>query len=226
MQLKDLVKRCELLILDKRLDNIAPLIKQITDLDIPIDLFIAGDGTRKVDYNHIDIQELPPRFPNSINYPTWWTRPNAYNAYLCHKKILEKAIKDNISNILLLEDDAFLEDDFEEIFNKAWNFLSNTSWDMIYFGGYHHTGSWEKTKNENVLRLKGSGGFHGVLLQKHIAEELLSFGPIGPTDWISGKFIHQLYNCYAIYPSIISQNDKQFSYVEGCELTKPSRYER
>ena len=75
------------------------------------------------------------------------------------------------------------------------------------------------------MKLHGSGGWHGVLLRKKIMEELVNAIPIGPYDWQMGEFYHNRYNCYGIYPSIISQKSG-FSYVENSNLDKPSRYIR
>ena len=189
-------------------------------------MFLVGkNDDPEVAFDHDDVDELPPRFSNSINYPTWHSRPNAYNAWLSHRKILEKTLAEGKHSLLLLEDDATFEPDFDEIFRAIVPTLSKLKWDMLYLGGYHRPGSWTPTENKNLIRLNGSGGWHGVIMKENVIRELLEFSPIGPMDWIAQNYVHPIFSCYAVYPSIISQIDG-YSHVEGHELSKPSRYAR
>jgi len=209
------------LVLDIRYDSAIQIQKETTSRGINTDLFIAGDGTKNLKYNHIDVLDLPPRFSNSINYSTWYKRPNAYNAWLCHKKIMELAIESSLDFLLMLEDDVVFEKDFLETLEKTASFFNSNEWDMIYFGWYSN-GHLTPTKNQNVFRMNGGAGFHGVLLSRKIMELLIKFDPIGPFDWIVGTYINPRFNCYAIYPSIITQQSG-YSYVEGGVLEKPDR---
>lgn len=218
-----------ILTLDKRINLALELQKEsYKQFGQTPELFIVGDGKTLPEslYDHIDINELPPVYTKSIAYPTWWERPNAYNAWLSHNKILKHTLVQGYENLLLFEDDAFIEKDFSEVLSAASDFLANNKSDMLYLGGYHRPGSWTYTENEKVIQINGSGGWHGVVISKHIIEELLRFAPIGPYDWICGNYIHSRYKCYAIYPSVISQRDQIHSYVENSTLNKPSRYER
>lgn len=208
------------LTLDKRVEMVKPLLNSLSELGLKPQSFNVG----KTGTDHTDVNELPPKLPKSTNYPTWWASPNAYNAWLSHEKILRKAYQDGVENLLLVEDDAFLENDFKEILKSIEPTLEKTQWDMLYFGCYNYEGSWTKTDNKNLLRLNGSGGWHGVLLKRNVIAELLNFPPIGPYDWICGKYIHPIFSCYAVYPCIISQLDQIYSNVEQTVLTKPSRY--
>jgi hypothetical protein len=227
MKLDKLVDRAVVLTLDKRLDLGRQLQKQVKDnLNIESNIFLAGDGHLSgAVYDHIDVKQLPPVYPESIQYATWWQRPNAFNAFLCHNKILSMAYLDNIETLFLMEDDAFIEEDFNEVLEKASVLLDKNKWDVLQLGGYHNKDTWSPTENENVMRIHGSGGWHGIILKRKIIEFLLQFKAYGPYDWMLGKFQRD-FNCYAIYPSIVSQKDEVFSHVEGSVLKKPSRYIR
>lgn len=218
------IKNSRALVLDKRLQDWPAIKSQFMDYGLSVRLFLAGGSEPypKDTYDHIDINELPPIYSNSIDYPTWFLRPNAYNAWLSHKKILEQTLNEGFDHVLIIEDDSFIENDFKEVLTKVTPFFEQNKYDMVYFGGYHYNGSWEHTSNENVIKLRGSGGWHGVLITKPVIELLLTFKPIGPYDWICGKYIHHVFDCYAIYPSIISQKSG-FSFVEGHDLVKPAR---
>lgn len=211
------------LLLDKRLDLWDGVRKSISGtFGIEPKPFLVGDGKLSVHmpYSHIDVEKIPTRLPQSTNYPTWYTK-NCYNAYLSHKKILEQIYQSGEEILLLIEDDIIVEDDFVDIWNNSSDFFQNNKWDMLYFGCYHSPRDINVTPN--VYKLNGAGGWHGVLMQRHMIPEILKYGSIGPMDEICGRFIHPKFNCYGIYPSIISQQSG-YSFVERQNLIKPSRY--
>jgi GR25 family glycosyltransferase involved in LPS biosynthesis len=211
--------------LDKRIDMWNDLKSQFAKININLQLFLCGDGSLELPYSHIDINQLPPQYVSSINYATWFSRPSAFNCWLAHRKILQKTLDENLANVLIVEDDAFIENDFEEILAHTEDFWNQNSWDMIYFGSYLSQGNWSYTSNKNILKVHNCGGWHGVLINKNVITTLLQYPPLGPFDWLCSQVIHPNYNCYAIYPSIISQKSG-FSFVENSNLEKPDRYKR
>lgn len=213
------------LVLDKRYDDWLVLNEQLKkngiDNAVP---FIAGRGEYDLPYSMIDKEELPPLFYNSTTYPTWRNRPNAYSAWKCHKKMIEDSAG---NDLLLLEDDAVLCDDFDELLEKSLSYLSETKlgWDMLYLGWYSN-GHLIDTKHENVKRMVGGAGFHGVVLRGFATELLSKCYPTAPFDEIAGRLQKDgVLRAYAVYPSIIVQKSG-FSYVEGSNLEKPERYKR
>lgn len=222
------IERAYCLVLDKRWEFMPTIVENFNKLDLwhKARFYICGDGSNiDLSYDHIDVKELPPKYPNSTDYPTWWARPNAYNAWLCHFKILQEALASGYKHILLMEDDAIIEPDFFEILEKVEKKLANINIDMLYLGAYHYPGSTIKTDNDSVLRMNGSGGWHGVVLSRNVIAELVhNWGyPRGPFDQTCGRYLHSLFDCYAVYPSIISQRDNIHSYVEDQVLQKPAR---
>ncbi len=213
------------LLLDKRIDNWKEIQESFAKKNINLQSFLVGDG--KLDgykYSHVDVASIPPVYHNSINYRSWY-RESTFNAWLSHRKIIQKSLEEGFDHVMIVEDDVFIEDDYDSILAKAAPFFKDNKWDMIYLGGYHNQDSWQLTTNENVIKLKGSGGWHAVILTELIMVKMLEFNPIGPMDWITGKYIHPDYDCYAIYPSIVSQKSG-YSFVEESQLNKPSRYQR
>tara|TARA_A100001515_G_scaffold22531_1_gene17247 strand:+ start:3564 stop:4250 length:687 start_codon:yes stop_codon:yes gene_type:complete len=223
----DFYDKAHCLVLDKRYQEFTETsLKELKSVSIEPELFIAGDGSHDLEYNHIDTKDLPEVIDGTTGYPTWLRRPNPYNAWLCHKKMFKSFLKSGGESLLLLEDDVKIEDDFLEVFGEAEEFFQNNDWDMIYLGCYvNDRNPVEPTSNEHVYRVKGSGGFHGVIINKKVLSLLNRFDPIGPFDWITGQFIHKQdwANCFAINPCIISQKSG-YSYVEDGVLDKPSRY--
>jgi hypothetical protein len=212
------------LVLDKRIDMGRKVVEQARQYDIDVNLFIAGDGYHDLTYDHIDSNDLPPRYQQSLSYPSWTNRPNAYNAWKSHTKIIHSALEKDAQTLLMLEDDVIFENDFADIVNNVSDFFNNNPWDMIYFGWYSHN-HLQEIGQENICRMMGGGGFHGVMLNRYMMEELASVPPLGPYDYITGVFYHANINAYAIYPSVISQQSG-YSYVEGGILEKPDRYKK
>jgi hypothetical protein len=214
-------------VLDKRWQNWLDIKDQLYSLNLKnLKPFVSGgSNVGGLRYDRVDTVRPPPSYPNSTNYPTWHTRFNAYNIWLSHRMVLEECQKLGYKTIMFLEDDIMIEDDFSKLLDNAEKYLYNKSWDMLYLGGYHNSNSFSETENPNIIRLNGSGGWHGVILKDKVINELLSFPAIGPYDWICGQYIHTIFSCYAIYPSIISQFSGH-SEVEGGHLNKPSRYQK
>lgn len=218
MSILNKIDRSICLTLDKRHEMATELQTQCKTKGINVELFVAGDASKSLKYDYVDGDELPPRTPYTTNYPTWLNRPNAYNAWQCHREIFKRCKKGE--NLLLLEDDSELSEDFDEMVAKVDPFFAENPWDMIYFGCYHFNSL--DTSSPDVKRMNGGGGFHGVLITSKIITTLLGYPPYGPYDWITGQH-HQYINAYAIYPSIINQRSG-FSFVEGSNLDKPDRY--
>lgn len=212
-------------ILDKRIDFWPDLQKSFADKGIDLKKFVVGDGKTlpEKEYSLIDIPEKPPLYNVTNFYPSWVTKTNAYNAFLSHRKIIDTCFLRRNKNVLIIEDDVFIENDFNEIINNIGDYFENNQFDLIQFGAYHSGKTQEILPN--LLKTSDSGGWHGVLINNSIFRHLLSFLPVGPFDWICGQYIQNNYNCYSIYPSIISQKNG-YSYVEGSELDKPSRYQK
>lgn len=225
MNLNKIDVKC--LVLDKRYNDWLGLQKQCNEAGFYPVPFVCGDGSNKnLSYNRIDDNELPPRFTHSTTYPTWWARPNAYNAWKAHRAMMEDSVKHN-RDLLILEDDAELSSDFNEIFNSkpVQEFYDSNYWDMLYLGWYSN-GHLSNTWYDFVYRMNGGAGFHGVILKLDFMKDLIKTNPIGPFDETCGRLQkNNVINAFAIYPAIINQKSG-FSYVENSNLEKPDRYHK
>jgi len=226
--ISDYIDKAVCLTIEERYDSWIELKEQCYLIGITPEIFLAGkkkseNDTEVLDlFDHIDIDKLPPKYEESICYPSWWRFPHAFNAWICHHKIIKKAFDEDVETLLLLEDDSEIMPDFQEIFEECRSFIDNNKWDMLYLGWYSN-GNLKKIDHKYIYKIEGGAGFHGVILKRNVMKELLKFNPVGPFDWICGKYIHNRYKCYAIYPSIIMQKDG-ISYIEGGgHLTKPER---
>lgn len=222
MKISDIPSYC--LVLDKRytlwIENYQPRL-QAVGID-PYMFLSGGMNIESLTYDRRNVNELPPYYGrHSIQYPTWFARPNAYNAWLSHKKIMEMALSVRHERILMLEDDAFPESDFQEIYSQCEDFIDNEDWDMLYLGCFTKNNLTD-IGHKYIKRMNGGAGFHGVIISKKIMEILINFLPIGPFDWICERHIMHQFKCFAITPCILSQSDG-YSYVEASVLKKPDR---
>lgn len=224
--ISSIIDRAICLVLDKRIDNWRQIQWDFDRLGIKVDRFLVGDRSLKhLSYNLLDDDILPPKYENSTNYPTWWARPNAYNAWKSHHQMILESIDRQDGRVLFLEDDIELAEDFDEVWCSAYKKLQMLSWDMLYLGWYSNGGLTD-TDNEYIKKITGPvAGLHGVIITQSILLEMATWLPLGPYDEML-QSIHHKYNCYAIYPSIILQRDNQFSFVEGHTLGKPDRWKR
>jgi len=198
------------LTLDKRAEQALELISQYKKYGIDLKPFIVGDGNLVKRYNKVNSNDIPP-----INtfYPGYKTedRIRAYNCWNSHKEILKYFVNNFKEKdiLLLVEDDGYLIEDHTHLIDKTYDYLTKNRCDMLYLGCNNKDLHFNFTKHPNLLRLTGgTGGWHSVIMSYKIAKLLLTFPPITAYDDICAKFIHNKFNCYSIYPSIVIQYGK------------------
>ena len=122
-------------LLDKRAEYWPDLSKNFKKVGINVVPCLVGNGELypKSQYYHIDVPDLPPQYLTTNFYPSWINKPNAFNAFLSHRKMLEDAIKGNRRNLLIIEDDVKVEDDFLEIIEKVSPFFELGTFWVVYF---------------------------------------------------------------------------------------------
>jgi hypothetical protein len=191
-------------------------------LNIDVELFIGGDGTRTdIKYDHIDTTDPPIPTEDSINYATWYRRPNALNAHLCHKKIIQRCIDDNNDYMFFFEDDSLITEDFEQIWEPLSIHLETANWDILHFSGY--TENCPKIQVcDNLYRVTHAVGNYNLIAKNYMLPILYNLPVLGPMDWLVSTRIQPYFNCMMILPNIIMQRDG-YSFVEGCWLKKPDR---
>jgi hypothetical protein len=204
--------RAVCLLLDKRWENRISLCAEAATHGISLEFFLAGSGKLlDTKYDHVDVTPPALRF----GYSAWAKRPNSYNAFLCFKKIIQKAKDDDIETLLLMEDDAVFEPNFDAVFAKAKTQLP-ANWDAFYLGANHAFCPTVQV-SENILRLNGSGCFHAVCLRRSIFGAILTLPLYGPIDGLVGKMLHQRFNCYGCWPNIV-WTKPGFSHCEGHDV--------
>lgn len=214
---------------DKRKDMWPPLKKQVKDIfDKPLEMFIGGDGLDpEIKYDHLDMP-VPP------NVPFLYTANKGhYNAFLCHKKMAQRAIDEGVKNVLFLEDDAyFIEDRLHMINNHAFlEFTECDKWDICYMGWWQkltQDSSEDRIDIEQEYKRSGAWGISPVERPPFVAHDICAlhgllinakFLPFianataGPID----SYLHRNFdkiNAWFLWPKLIHVHST-FSYCEG-----------
>jgi hypothetical protein len=130
--------------------------------------------------------------------------------------ILEDSIKNNLKNVLIMEDDIKFSDEIYNI-SEYFKYLPE-DWDMVYFGGNHnlHTGvNPPLIINEKVCKLHNTFTTHCVGINgksfNTIINKLKEFN--NPLDVIYTDLQRSL-NGYCFYPLIATQRIS-YSDIEG-----------
>ena len=130
--------------------------------------------------------------------------------------IIEDSIKNNLKNVLIMEDDIEFSDEVHNI-SEYFKYLPE-DWDMVYFGGNHnsHMGvSPPLIINEKVCKLHNTFTTHCVGINgksfNTIINKLKEFN--NPLDVIYTDLQRSL-NVYCFYPLIATQRIS-YSDIEG-----------
>jgi len=98
-----------------------------------------------------------------------------YGLCLTYLNIYNMWVKQNESDILIIEDDCIFDEDFN---SKLELYMSNVpnDWDMLYFGGNHnyHIGCQTIKINDYWKKLTSTYSAHCVLLKNYVFNELIS----------------------------------------------------
>lgn len=200
--------------LEKRSDRRIHTEQQLDKLNL------SGVRVNAVDGKQIKWQ------PNYGIQSQYW---NSATMGLClsYRQSLVDAMRNKYENILVLTDDVVLTDDFYTTLEKAWSALPN-NWHMLYLSANHGVnvpGDTEKV-TEHLYRLKGSVGYHAIIINRVAMPTLLNFlgGPYGPLDVFLSMY-QRAFPCYVVYPGVAKQmpgysdvQEKEVDYEKELEI--------
>lgn len=215
------------LCLDRREEEWRELIKQAKPYGINIHPFICGDGSNK-NLTYFRVDEKDPD-TSRWGYGRPGYKHHHYNAFKCHQKIISLAKVAGFSNVLILEDDAYILDRFNDVLDK----LEETSsipenFDILYLGWWvgHETDAknrvyenlWEQYRLCGVIKATQVGGLHGALINSSMFDTILNMEPIDPIDCQLNK-IHSKINSFYVFPKVI-HTKTMYSYCEGSVIER------
>lgn len=199
MKLTDFFNKTYCINLNRRLDRWEECLIEFNKFNITnVERFIAVDGKKL------------PQISNGF------VTPSRLALVLTNIKILEEAIKNNYSSILILEDDIEFNDQVNNI-EEYFKFLPD-DWDMLYFGGNHNTHMGVKppiTINEKVCKLHKTYSTHCVAINKKCFQKVLDRikNKDNALDVLYVELQNNL-NVYSFYPVIATQR-VSFSDIEN-----------
>jgi GR25 family glycosyltransferase involved in LPS biosynthesis len=177
--------------LDRRKERWEECINQFLKWDIKeVQRISAVDG------NDIDITQYNTKL-----------KPGELGLVLTNIEIIKEAKKQNLSSILILEDDIIFTDEIKNI--SAYFDLLPKDWDMLYFGGNHNTHMGVKPPqiiNDKVSKLHNTYTTHCIGIKNNMFDILLSVLPKlnGPLDVEYAK-LQKIFKIYSFYPAIAKQ---------------------
>ena len=130
-----------------------------------------------------------------------------------HIKLYNQIVKDNIPNMVIIEDDAVLDPDFFDKFGKLVSDLPE-DWDMVFLGiscAYSHDERCKK--NDGIIKVKDNlyninyiYGTYGYLINNNAAKKILE--NIFPIWWhidtmLSYLIVKQKIKAYCTIPNLI-----------------------
>lgn len=214
--LSAIADRIVCLLLDKRDFN-----RELISVDLgryfsgEIQYFRVGEGKifPKETYGHINVEP-----PKRSGYRAWKDRPNSYNAFLSFREIIKQAVIDNVTSLLILEDDAVSVDALPLHLPSALTELPviDPEWELLYLGA-NHTFSRTVPVSDTLLRLNGSGCWHAVLLHARSFPLILDLSLLGPIDGEVAKKVHPRGHSYAVWPNLVWTRPG-YSHCEGFEV--------
>ena len=213
------IEKAICLCLDKRKEEWEDLERQCNSRGIEFEKFIVGDGNilgedlyDRIDSEDADISEWS--YGNDI------TRVRHYNAFLSHIEIFKRAKEQGLKRFLLLEDDAYFTERFEDVISKLHEQIENLEeleFDMLFLGWW--IGEADDAWNQTVERLYSEygavgigkiseahftcGGMHGVIINDTMIDKLLELEAKNPIDSQLNAELHKEMNTYYIIPKIV-----------------------
>jgi len=181
--------------LDYRPDRREKMEKQLSKVNVNFDRFPAIDGTKI---------ELNKDFKGTITN----SETKQYATYLSHYEMIKYAKENNWSNLIILEDDVTLCDDFDSRLDFFVNILPN-DWKIAYLGFNEQQDTKLYQVNEFIFRVDNVLGCFGMIINGNFYEELLSIIERfkQPIDEIIKSYVQKKYSCYSFIPFFLYVND-------------------
>lgn len=176
MRINDYFDKVVVVNLDKRVDRLEKITKQLDDLGIAFERFSAIDGTGK-----------NPMLANRDSHLQVW--------------------RENLGKkILVLEDDAYFVDDFQERFDQVIQTLPE-NWDVFYLGALldKRTGKVIKVNNDWYRQIVSTGtqaySVHPDIMQYCIDRLEIYDGYID----VGLRILAEDMNAYITQPNLVTQ---------------------
>jgi GR25 family glycosyltransferase involved in LPS biosynthesis len=128
----------------------------------------------------------------------YWNN-GALGCVLSHREAILDAIRRDYEQVLILEDDADIS---EQFFDTMAKIVLPVDWHMIYLSANLSEPVKDKVQ-DNLYRLRGGLGAHAIIWHRRAFEQCLQFlsGPYAPWDMFLSYYQH-FFPCYIMNPGM------------------------
>lgn len=147
------------------------------------------------------VQRFTARDGETLKKPDGWSHSaGAYGCLLSHVEVVKDAQRSGASSVLIFEDDAVLDPDFQ---NKFAGFMQEVpgNWDMLYFGALHKD---EPIRiSEHVGRITKANSTFAYALKETIFDEFIALNTRAEQVLdMNSYLLQQRFNCYCFLPNL------------------------
>jgi GR25 family glycosyltransferase involved in LPS biosynthesis len=147
------------------------------------------------------VRRLPAVDGSTVQLPaTWKHTAGAYGCLLSHVAVVQQARELGHESVLIFEDDAVLDPEFEIKFASFMEQVPS-DWDMLYFGALHTD---EPVKfRENVFRISKANSTFAYALKHTVFEAFLELNRAAEHVLdVNAYALQQRFNCYCFLPNL------------------------
>ena len=136
-----------------------------------------------------------------VEKPAHWTHTaGAYGCLLSHVQVVREACDSGARSVLIFEDDAVLDPDFQDKFAQFIKELPD-DWDMLYFGALHKD---QPVKiSEHVGRITKANSTFAYALNHTVFDDFIALNARAENVLdMNSYLLQQRFNCYCFMPNL------------------------
>lgn len=136
-----------------------------------------------------------------VEKPAHWTHSaGAYGCLLSHVQVVRDARDSGAPNVLIFEDDAVLDPEFDDKFARFIKEVPD-DWDMLYFGALHKD---EPVKiSEHVARITKANSTFAYALKRTVFDEFIALNERAEDVLDMNSYaLQQRFNCCCFMPNL------------------------
>jgi len=122
-----------------------------------------------------------------------------------HINLIKKCKNDNLKNVLIMEDDVYFTDEFNNL-DLFMSFVPK-DWDLLFFGGNHIYGNLPIKINEKIIKTNHTVALHCVAIKDTMFDVILEVLK-KKTKQVDSYYadLQKGFNSYSFYPNLAKQS--------------------
>ena len=167
-----------------------------------------------------NLKELPKNYYDRLEVPSRLDtyKIGAMGCKLSHYEVIKLSKQRNYKNILILEDDFKIEDDFISIFNKGISDLT-FDWHMLYLGGNNNQKPQKLNNSKIIHKCIETATTHAYAINFKVFDLCIKMMlNSGCEIDVFYKKLQKKFKIYCFYPSIIKQRESESDIFVGQKM--------